>query len=1457
MAAVVTAGFDLERDLPWRVRVLDVTETPGEWVLVLVVHHIAADGWSLAPLAKDLSQAYAARSQGAAPEWQPLEVQYADYTLWQREALGDEDDPDSVIAAQVAYWKKALADLPEELELPVDHPRPPIASHEGESVEVRVPAEVHARLVQLSRSCGASVFMTVQAALTVLLSKMGGGQDIPIGTPIAGRTDDALDDLVGFFVNTLVLRTDLSGDPTFRQVLERVREADLAAYAHQDVPFERLVEILNPARSMARHPLFQVMLAFHNNAQPDLNLPGIQTRDESVHIPAARFDLSLNLAETHGPDGSPAGLLGELDYRTDLFERTTVEQLAERLSRLLETVTGDPDQPIRTLCVLGADERRRMLVEWNDTAHEIPEATLPELFQAQVSRTPDALALVGGGAELTYAELGVRVRQLAHGLAARGIGRGDRVALLLDSWLDQISMTLALAQVGAAYVPLDRRSPAARLELILGDSLSTAVVVDRTTRALLPNRYLQNGFDILRVEELPAPGSPAAADAAPAVRPLDLAYVMFTSGSTGRPKGVAITHRNVVALVFDRYWQHTGEDRVLVHSSPSFDASTYEVWGGLLSGATLVASGTVAADIPELARTMTAARVTVGLLNEGIFRALAESAPQSFGTLRDVYVGGDTVSPSAVRKVQDHARGMRFTNSYGPTEATLCVAHHVLPAGTDDNAPIPIGRPLDNTRLYVLDEGLQPVSCGVIGELYVAGEGLARGYVDRPDLSAERFVADPFGPAGTRMYRTGDRVKWSHEGTLEFAGRTDNQVKVRGFRIEPGEIEAVLESFPEVALAVVIVREDRPGDKRLVAYLVADAGVSLEPEDLRDRLADAVPDYMVPAALVQLDALPLGPTGKLDRAALPVPDYAGGGGRAPRTDKERTLCAVFADVLRVGEVAADDSFFAMGGDSIVSIQLVAKARAAGLIVTPRQVFERKTVEGLAAVAVEVDGRTEAAADSGSGTGVVPLTPVMRQLCERSDAIDRFSQSVMLVTPGGLRREDLTAALQAVIDHHDLLRARLAAAQDGTWQLEVLPPGTVSAASALSRVEAAGLGEPRLRELTVEQEAEAGSRLAPANGRMLDVVWLDAGPHAYGSLVVTVHHLAVDAVSWRILVPDLVSAWEAVAAGRQPSLQPVHTSFRRWAEHTTVEAERRIVELPFWERLTADTEPPLSTLQATPEPARDRWGTAENLSVTLPAALAGPLLTTLPEAFNCAPDSLLLAALMLAVDRRTARLGGNTPPFLVDVERHGRQEISPALDVSRTVGWFTSVAPVRLDVQEVGGGRGAEDGLKYVKEQLRAAPDNGFGYGLLRYLNPAAADRLAALPASHILFNYLGRIPALTGHNGTEPQPWSVIDDGEVGGGADPDMPMTHTLTVNVVARDTTSGPELLTTWAWPGRLSTAGEVQELADAYTQALADLAALVDSPSIGGLTPSDVSLVGLSQDEIDEFEFAEFED
>ncbi|MFJ1611148.1 condensation domain-containing protein, partial [Streptomyces sp. NPDC088253] len=546
VATIAGTGFDLERDLPWRVTLLDV-DSADEWVLVMVVHHIAADGWSMAPLARDLSEAYAARCLGVAPLWDVLPVQYADYTLWQREVLGDEDDPDSVVAAQVAYWKQTLAGVPEQLELPVDFPRPAVASHEGASVDVRVPGEVHARLVEMSRSCGASVFMTVQAALAVLLSKMGAGEDIPIGAPVAGRTDDALDDLVGFFVNTLVLRTDVAGDPTFRQVVERVREADLAAFAHQDVPFERLVEVLNPARSMARHPLFQVMLTFQSVADPELVLPGLSVRPESVQGAVAKFDLSFSLGETHGGDGEPAGLEGQLDYRTDLFAEGTVRGLAERLVRVLEAVVAAPDRLVRDIDTLGADERELILTTWNDTAREVPDVTLPELFEAQVVKTPDALAVVSGGVELSYAELNGRANRLARYLVGCGAGPERLVAVALPRSVDLFVALLAVLKSGAGYVPVDPEYPADRIAYMLQDAQPILVLTDVATAGLLPHdgatpRVLLDdpstrdavgalsGFDLLDADRLSS-----VVSAHPA-------YVIYTSGSTGRPKGVVVEH---------------------------------------------------------------------------------------------------------------------------------------------------------------------------------------------------------------------------------------------------------------------------------------------------------------------------------------------------------------------------------------------------------------------------------------------------------------------------------------------------------------------------------------------------------------------------------------------------------------------------------------------------------------------------------------------------------------------------------------------------------------------------------------------------------------------------------------------------------------------------------------------------------------------------------------------------
>ncbi|MFB7585970.1 amino acid adenylation domain-containing protein [Streptomyces sp. NPDC056169] len=1457
----VLGGFDLTVQPPLRARLL-TADGSGACVLVLVTHHIASDGWSLTPLLADLSRAYAVRTRGAAPAWEPLPVQYADYTLWQRTVMGDETDPDSQLTRQLDHWKAALDGLPEELDLPADRPRPEVATYRGDNVPLELDAETHAALAALARAHGVSLFMVLQAGLAALLTRLGAGGDIPIGTPIAGRTDDALDELVGFFVNTLVLRTDTSGDPTFRELLARVRETDLAAYTHQDLPFERLVEELNPVRSLARHPLFQVMLILHNTGRPEIDLPGLRIEVEGADAPVAKFDLSVSLWERHTDDGAADGVLGRIEYALDLFDRSTAETVAARLQRLLTAAAHTPELPISGLAVLDDAELHDLLVVRNATGHPRPEASLPQLFRRQAALTPEATALVRGDLTLTYAELDARSDRLARTLLGRGVRPEDRIALLLADRAAHVVATLAVAKAGGVYVPLDVRSPEARTRRILDGTATVLVLAETVTAARVPD----GSAPVLLLDDgLPPAGAPDAE--LPAIHPDRLAYVMYTSGSTGEPKGVAVTHRNVAGLARDRYWGHGADDRVLMHSPPSFDASTYELWGPLLSGALIVASDGDATDIASLAATMTRHRVTVGLFSEGVFRLLAENHADAFRDLRDIYVGGDTASATAVRKVLEQTAGARLTNSYGPTETTLCVVHHAL---TDEDVArnaFPIGRPLDNTRVYVLDTALRPVPDGVTGELYVAGEGLARGYTGRPGLTAERFVADPYGPPGSRMYRTGDRVRWRADGALEFAGRADAQVKVRGFRIELGEVEAAVAAHPAVAQTVVVVREDRPGDKRLVAYAVPTAGRPLDADALRAHVAALLPDYMTPAAFVELAELPLTRTGKLDRRALPAPRYEGGGGRAPRNEREQLLCTLFADLLGVAEVAVDDNFFAMGGDSIVSIQLVSRAREAGLVLTPRDIFQHQTVEALALAATAPGADAASAPDDGTGT--VPATPIMEWLRGLGGPVAGFNQSVLLRTPAGLGEPALVAAVQAVLDGHDLLRARLDRTGDGPWTLDVPPAGKTDAADRVTRVEITAVPDDALAPLLTDHAETARRSLDPDRGDMLRAVWFDAGPDRAGRLLLIAHHLVVDGVSWRILVPELMTCWTDTEAGRETGIAPARTSFRTWARRLADRALSGDVEaeLPLWERMTAEADPLLSDRPL--EPSADTHATTRRRARTLPADRTEPLLTAVPAATGAGPDEILLTALALALAewRRGRRRGApGAGPVLLDVEGHGRNDDDGA-ELSRTVGWFTAMHPLRLDPgvkwHEVrGGAPAAGEALRRVSGQIRAIPAKGAGYGLLRHLNPRTADLLAGGATPQIGFNYLGRVR--TDHS-AGPADWGAAPEDVRIAPTDPDLPFAHSLEVNAVTHDRSSGPELTVTWTWPGGLFDETDVDALTGLWFEALDALTrySTAHAAPAGGaprsLTTSDLSLADLDQGEIDELEadLADLED
>ncbi|WP_345516430.1 amino acid adenylation domain-containing protein, partial [Phytohabitans houttuyneae] len=855
-------AFDLAVEAPVRAWLFD--SGSGEHVLVLVMHHIASDGWSMAPLGRDLSTAYAARVEGRPVDWRPLPVQYADYALWQRQLLGDESDPESLLAEQVAYWRQALAGAPEELALPHDRSRPAVASHRGHRVPVEVPAEVHERLVALARAEGVTPFMVLQAALAALLSRLGAGEDIPIGSPIAGRTDEALDHLVGFFVNTLVIRTDLSGDPEFRQVLSRVREAGLGALAHQDVPFERLVEELSPARSLARHPLFQVMLTMRNNERGALDMPVAQTSGETsaadrAAVVSARFDLDVIMGEEFDDQGRPAGLRGSVTAAVDLFDLASVEVLADRWKRVLTAVTAAPDMPLHAVDVLDAPERERVVSVWNDTAMPLPVlATTRELIVERAVSRPDAVAVVCGGESLTYRELVERAGRLSWELREFGVGPESIVALCLDRGVDMVVAMLAVWQAGAAYLPLDPDYPTDRLTYTLADSGASVLlrhghVFDSDTVATVT---LDDPQVRARIASRPSTllDVPSSGDG--------LAYVIYTSGSTGRPKGVQITHRNLVNFLVGMAQRPglSSSDVLLAVTTLSFDIAGLELLLPLLVGARVVVADRDTARTPDvLAGEIVRRGVTVMQATPATWQMLVDDGWAGAPALR-VLCGGEALPATLAEALLARSGGV--WNMYGPTETTIWSTCQPLEHG----GPILLGTPIANTQVYVLDAHLKPVPAGVAGELFIGGDGVARGYRGRAGLTAERFVADPFAGGGARLYRTGDLVKWSGDGRLVFLGRIDHQVKIRGFRIELGEIETVLLAHPGVVRAAVLAREDTPGDKRLVAYVVGDGLVE---QELKAFAGQRLPDYMVPAAVMVLPEFPLTPNGKLDRKALP------------------------------------------------------------------------------------------------------------------------------------------------------------------------------------------------------------------------------------------------------------------------------------------------------------------------------------------------------------------------------------------------------------------------------------------------------------------------------------------------------------------------------------------------------------------------------------------------------------
>ncbi|MFD6395762.1 amino acid adenylation domain-containing protein [Nocardia sp. NPDC060249] len=1144
----VRRGFDVTARAPMRVGLFELgaegDSDTGEFLLVLVVHHIAGDGQSMGPLARDVMVAYAARRAGQTPQWEPLAVQYADFAWWQRQMLGAADDPASLMSEQLEFWRSTLAGAPDRLELPADRPRPAVSSLSGGRVPVEIDARLHERLVALAASRGSSLFMVMHAALATVLGRLSASDDIVIGTPVAGRSEPGLDDLVGMFVNTLALRTRVDTGEPFAELLRRTRETDLLAFEHADVPFERIVEELNPERSAARHPLFQVALAFQNVSAVDVALPDVTVARADVDTGAIQFDLQLALSDSTGNGAVAQGLSGMLTYARDLFDEATAAAIVRRLVRVLEAVADDPAVVVGDIDWLEADERSALTsrVGARTVRALEPSGLLPEVFASAVRDNGEGIAVVAGDATLSYAQLDERSSRLARVLIRRGAGPEHPVLVAAARSTESVVAWWAVVRSGAAYVPVDPGYPEGRITQMVSDSGATLGVTVSSVRAQLPD-----SVDWIVLDD---PAVAAQIDAAASgpigdderTRPLrasDIAYVVFTSGSTGVPKGVAITHSGIADFVSGRRadpeLRHTS--RVLHFASPSFDAALMEILIAVSRAATLIVAPTGIYGGGELAGFLRAQRVTHAFITPA---ALASVDPAGLDDLRMVLSGGDEVPADLVHRWAgtDIAGARKFRVLYGPTEATMLATE--TGALRPDDRPT-IGAPLPGIQALVLDSRLHAVPVGVAGELYLAGPALARGYLNKAVTDAARFVAHPFGEPGRRMYRTGDVVRWNSGGDLEFLGRNDFQVKIRGFRVELGEIDAVLSAQEQVAYAVTVPWRGDTGPAQLVSYAVPETGASLSGEQLRAALVEVLPSYLVPAAVMILDAMPLSPNGKLDRSALPAPVVQAKRFRAPETPVEEIVAGVFADVLGIdGPVGADDDFFDLGGNSLVATRVAARIGAALEVTVPvSMIFEAPTVARLAACAESQADTGRVALAARPRPQRIPLSSAQQRMwflnrLEPSSAA--YSIPIVLRLSGQLDLDALRAAFEDVLNRHEVLRTVYPYAEGEPSQV-VLP-----AAQACAPITVTSLTEPELAEslsafvstvfdVTVD---------APVRVRLFDLgrdEWV---------LAVVVHHIACDGSSLGPLARDMMTAYSAHLAGKTPSLPLLPVQYADYA-----------------------------------------------------------------------------------------------------------------------------------------------------------------------------------------------------------------------------------------------------------------------------------------------------------------------
>lgn len=1655
---------------------------PESHLLTISIHHIAGDGWSLGILCRELAAFYGEQVCGQPANLPELPIQYADYALWQRERLQSDE-----IRRGLAYWKRKLTGAPARVDLPADRPRPAMQTHRGATCRHRLPGALRDSLFALGQSEHASSFMVLLAGLKALLHGYTGMEDIAVGSPVANRNREEIEQLIGCFINTLVLRTQFNSQHSFRELVRRNRETVLEAFENQEVPFEELINELQPERTLSGSPLFNILFLFHHFRFQTGHAGQLTFRPELAFTETSKFDLSLFVfdesdrlellaeynsdlyeegtvlrllqdfervlsAVTAAPDAplsqlelsseakrarhhaywrrqlegkvpavqipgtrvrtpqlsgrlhrfpftlpeelhsalveraqgdldgvynrmltaffallnryagaedllvATAGRVGELGelpasnasgsgalpirlaldgtiafkdlsnrvrqltreawehrdvsperlsellkstrppamyalfqfmfsfrcapeahtdsatwsvpnltaaalpprltlevtrherslecsicYRPDLFSAAEIEPLAGYYRTLLAATLTDEEAPLSTLPLLAEAEQEQMLRSGAGQERAYPTTKcLHELVSEQAARTPGSVALCFEGKRMTYAELDRRSNQLGHYLRSKKVGPETLVAICMERSFEMVVALLGALKAGAAYVPVDPGYPRDRVAFMLNDSGAKVVLAQSTVAAVL------SGSEAARIFLDTEWGDVARFPADPVVsgcEPDGLAYVLYTSGSTGKPKGAMNEHRGIVNRLFwmQEEYDITPNDAILQKTPFSFDVSVFEFFQPLIVGARLVIARPEGHQDPAyLGSLIEAEQVTMTHFVPSMLRVFLETdAPAKCGSLREVFCGGEQLKPELVTSFYSKLKA-NLNNWYGPSETAVDVTFWPVPRQAVPSV-IPIGRPVANTQCYILDARMRPVPPGVPGELHVGGVQVGRGYLNRPELTRNRYVADPFSTKpGARLFKTGDLCRFLPDGTIDFMGRLDHQVKVRGFRIELGEIESALQTHEGVKQAVVIAREDTPGDRRLVGYVVGDGSASLPtPDRWREYLKPLLPEYMIPSAVMTLDKMPLLPNGKVDRAALPRPSMEatqrGHAYTAPRTANERVLVEIWSELLRVPQVGIHDNFFELGGDSILAIQVVTRARKAGLNLTPKLVFQCQTILELAEAATAC---SRSLSQPSAADGAAPLTPIQRRFFEKSFAgMHHWNQAIELQLLHPLEPEILREAVRTLKRHHDALRMRFTRTEQG-WRQHCNEP---SPEVPFETHDLSGypLAEQAVAKAEIVERLQAGLNLH--SGPVLRVAYFKICEDGRGSLFLAIHHLVVDGVSWGVLLEDLQQAYTQLAAEKPCVLPPKTTAFTAWAHRlaTYARSEPALAEASYWiEQVSSE---PLAVLAPDlPAPGPNTQDSAEFVAGFLSEAETANLLQKVPPVYKTQVNDVLLAALVWSLEKR-----GVAGPLTVFLEGHGREPLWDDIDLSRTVGWFTALFPVSL---RVGGSAHAGKALCRVKEELRRVPNNGLGYGVLRYLSDDESLKasLTGKGLPQLVFNYLGRF----GQSLSAGPYWRLgaIHNDTARDGAAP-----RGAAVEIDAG--VFNDRFQVEWTFSRNLHCKETIENLAKDYLRALREIIAHCLSPEAGGRTPSDFALARLSQDELNQI-YSEFE-